>query len=932
MKKENDLISPNNPENKEITSSKKIHQNATNISQKKLNRTNFSDTIKILNLLKSCPTTTSTSFQTEKNSLNTNNIENNALNNSSQNFNTNMLDNLSYEEIKAICLNIFLLYAKPIKGQFYLSLRSIFRILKELEIIKENCLSYVDIEILNQQINKKGDKLNSEQFLDLLAKICCLLDDSFYKDKKGSFIKLIKIYILPFYLKKYNKGNYSSKFYCDETFNLSMNLNFKNLILVDFHLDQDSFSVLMSIIEGLKIIYEVYFSYSEFTTDKNIKKIHDKSFPIFIKFLKDFDILPYLISQRLAELYWYIMISEEINDLYKITEEKNFLKKFLANKEWELGKVYPFKKFFLLLPHISFYFYYPIKSKTNAQKLLYIIEKIYKSKGYQNMPNVYCKTFNKKYSIIPPVNIVEKITKNIIRENKKEIGNKNKEEILKKYIELNEENFAVLENYLEPLKNIFDIYCQIGDRSQYGKMSFSNFHKLLFDGDLLFINDKIKEKNNKEEASKEDENENVIIDNINKDKNNKNNKNGKKNNINNIISDENVLEKSKSGEISNRNKDTYNNQNEINNSNMAKRKLKLTDLNVVVSVICGNPNIPQYHSRFSKATKEPISSFKKNIILNSDFLSPNIDKSYRLDFILFIKSLILISLKLYPNSHFDFNESMKLFLNNDIELFVSKLNKKCLSLYPHNEQFNNLFKLISSSEEMIQLMEDIAPFISTYFNCYALNCEQNIKKMDFKIFIQFFKEYEIYPLWINLGNLSEIFYTQIYRAKDEKNEKNFFKVDEKIDFIQFLECFVLIGLTMNSGNDLDMTDKVLFLMDKMFSDNYGKIVKKIKAVSSLKDEYIFFEKILREKYPSYYERKYSNAAHRYDNKFYWVYEKNYANDKFTQQIDFGELFDKEKVKFNDVFEEGNNNEEKKQEAEAEYNNNNNEALNEIKEE
>ena len=70
--------------------------------------------------------------------------------------------------------------------------------LKELEIINENCLSYVDIEILNQQINRKGDKLNSQQFLDLLAKICCLLDDSFYKDKKGSFIKLIKLYILPY--------------------------------------------------------------------------------------------------------------------------------------------------------------------------------------------------------------------------------------------------------------------------------------------------------------------------------------------------------------------------------------------------------------------------------------------------------------------------------------------------------------------------------------------------------------------------------------------------------------------------------------------------------------------------------------------------------------------------------------------------------------
>ena len=152
----------------------------------------------------------------------------------------------------------------------------------------------------------------------------------------------------------------------------------------------------------------------------------------------------------------------------------------------------------------------------------------------------------------------------------------------------------------------------------------------------------------------------------------------------------------------------------------------------------------------------------------------------------------------------------------------------------------------------------------------------------------------------------------------------------KIDFFQFLECFILIGLTMNSGNDFDMDDKVLFLLDKMFSDNYGKNVKKIKSVSKLNDDYIFFEKILKEKYPSYYERKYSNAGHRYDNKFYWVYEKNYSNDKFTQQIDFGELFDRENVKFDDVFEEINNNtEEKKEENEL---NNNKETINEMKDE
>ena len=156
--------------------------------QKILNNTISSDTIKILSLLKSCPSTASSTFQLDNknntNSFNTNNLENN--------------DNLSYEEIKAICFKIFMIYAKPINGQFYLSKRHIFQIMKEMDILNYICLTNTDIEILVQQINKKNDKLNSEEFLDLLAKICCLLDDSFYKDKKASFRKLIQLYIRPY--------------------------------------------------------------------------------------------------------------------------------------------------------------------------------------------------------------------------------------------------------------------------------------------------------------------------------------------------------------------------------------------------------------------------------------------------------------------------------------------------------------------------------------------------------------------------------------------------------------------------------------------------------------------------------------------------------------------------------------------------------------
>ena len=126
-------------------------------------------------------------------------------------------------------------YAKPINEQLFLCKRYFFQIMKEIDILNENCLTYTDIEILIQKINKKSDKLNSEEFLDILAKICYLLDDSFYRDKKASFKKLIKLYIGP-YLQKKEKNENINDIKLEENIkyksyeNLNHNLNFKDLI------------------------------------------------------------------------------------------------------------------------------------------------------------------------------------------------------------------------------------------------------------------------------------------------------------------------------------------------------------------------------------------------------------------------------------------------------------------------------------------------------------------------------------------------------------------------------------------------------------------------------------------------------------------------------------------------------------------------------
>ena len=202
-----------------------------NLTEKKIINNNqnnpiTSDTIKILSLLKSYPSVVTSSSLQNENKQNFNSFKNTNGDINNNNNENNYTDNLSYEEIKAICLKIFMIYATPINGQFFLYKRYIFQILREMEILNENCITNVDLEILNQQINKKGDKLDSEQFLDLLAKICCLLDENFYRDKKGSFIKLIKLYIIP-YLQKMNK-NENSNTYGNEISNINNNIGTNN--------------------------------------------------------------------------------------------------------------------------------------------------------------------------------------------------------------------------------------------------------------------------------------------------------------------------------------------------------------------------------------------------------------------------------------------------------------------------------------------------------------------------------------------------------------------------------------------------------------------------------------------------------------------------------------------------------------------------------
>ena len=709
-----------------------INLNNSKLSNNILNSSGTNDTIKILNLLK-----------TDEGNENKNKLES--------------IREYNYEDILAICIKVFMYYAKPKNGQFYLSYNNMVKILKNCNIIDEKNFKSKDIDFLIQKINKGMGQFTSENFLDLLTKICMCLNTNYNDNKKEIFTNFIRLYLEPFCceMDKISEFENSQSILNDTIFEnkktininedenrikLNVSLNFKKFI-ENYSLDQNSYLILSSILQGLKQIYKHYFIY-ENNNHIDLKKIEQNSFNNFITFCREFEIFPYLINKNLIEFYWSIINSNSLEKL--INNSKISLDKF-KNKSYNIGIIYTFPKFVLLFSHIASYYFYSTKI-SKAERLLYLIEKIYHSKGYNILNKKLSTTYNKKYSIVPPKEVIELINKTLIEDEKtveklkyKKIESdftKNKGN-LQSFIGLNDENFKELEKYLDKLKDIFNIYTQIGDKFQFRKLNFSNFQKLLYDGGLLDI--KSSKQNNLILSTQRSF---IYQNSINKSDIIVKNKSNKSVSLPNINSSN--LNISKNSDL-----------NHPINQTKKKEKLNLAEVNIICSILSGYINYLEHNTNKNKS----YINFNKNLTMNTSSYRNN--TVYGFDFFLFIKSLPLISLRLFPNENNDINKSMKIFLNDKIKYFIKNLSEKLKSrsLIPEILKLINNF---SNNLKIKELIKDISPLIHNHFLNYA-NSKNRL--IDFDNFLLFFKDFDIYPHWISLTRIKEIFYAGYSKKK-----------------------------------------------------------------------------------------------------------------------------------------------------------------------
>ena len=783
-----------------------------NVSQSSnnLNTSVSNDTLKILNLLKTQPSNHPSS-----------------------------IPEYTYDDIKGICLRVFMSYAKPRNGRFFLSYLNLQKILKAAFIINESNFTAKDADILTQKINKGFNPFTSEDVLNYLTRVCSVVESNFYSDKKGKFINFIKRHLEPLIMKietgndvsmftplgsssRFNDKNFYNEIsksnisnsYAKNNNNLNICVNFQRFI-DNYSLDENTYLILTSISPGLKQIYLIYFRY-ETNRHHDLQKIENGSFKNFMEFSRDFQMTPYLISKNTLELYWSMIIATPIEQL--INNQSIKIDKF-NEEQYNIGTIYTFGKFLLYFAHIAA-FYYNSLEISNGEKLLYLIEKIYSSRGYTNLAKKSSVPYNMKLSIVPPKEVIELVNRRLLEESEKEKMRKkrtytNWHQDIKEFLELNSENYDILRPYIEKMRNIFGIYCKIGDKLQYGKMSFSNYQKMLIDGGLLFF------KRNKQSScntlSKRKLNLTIYENNTNMGRFSNSTFNFNFNTINanvnpvlsksmsqQLFANKNFLDSTLIGSSSNRNFSLEPKKN--------KTKLNISDINLIYSKISGFINFNSSKDRYKDKIYRNV-TLDKSQFLNMSSSKPN--GPFKLDFFLFRKTIPLIALRFYPNDTNDLNEAMSLFLEKKFPSFIDKISD-ITEMYSDTNELIQLMDQVAKNETLQKLKKDISPLIQKYFKFYTEIINKK-NRMTFEHFIFFFKDFNIYPHWMSMVNLKEIFYGEVNRKKE---------TGEELDLSSLLNCLLIIAICMNTGDDFSWADKVLFMLDKMFAEGGEQTMKK----------------------------------------------------------------------------------------------------------
>ena len=833
----------------------------------------------------------------EKNNIQ--NIENNLDNNNNDNNldNNNIENNQEEEEtIPQLTKNEILHYSHLIflnnatfinkNDDYFLSQQNLYKMLKECEIIPTS-LKLSEVDLIFKSISPKSLQINFDQFMKFLLKITQkLYPKEFSKDKKT---------VTNFFM-----NNFFSNF----TFLLDNNqIQVDNLYkcqyksiesLLSYQPDEKHIIIINKIIFTLNEIYIKYFNYE---IENNIE-LARKSIKNLIFFCREFEILPYILNETQIVTYYNLVINYQPN-----------IK--LIDDEINIGMIFTLNNFILFLIHISLYSYakhYDSNygdngNNSDISKFLIFLEKLECSKGMRNFTRKLSRPSANKLSLIPPKEVFIQLGEDN-DSNFNYNNNKINSSIKKNNKSLNvnynfgdfEENFIIKENSLinnnlPDLERTFLYFSRIGDKMNFSQMNLSSFSKFLKHCSLLY-DVPLKDKKKYNQMSKELMSKSSSINQDLKNSKSSSIKNNNSINNDNNLNEEKMKYKKKLKQIVN-SKDYLN-----NNDDNIDNKLGESDVNVIFSVLTGPRNydnskyykklldknsgicLNEWNSSSKRKDYQAINNFNSNnpktIITSGKGEKEN--QLMKLNFKTFLMSLQLFSVKLYPNISSEdalnklllkniipnlINENYEVQVNNNIS--QSNLNE--LNSY---ENIALLYDKISKDDEIKLFLQKLSDIISFYYKFYF---DEKTYNLYFDGYINFYKDFGIFPDLINLVQLKKIFSFLVDLKKNFKIDSSLSIEDLNLEnknfltYSEFIYSLSLTALLFDYDDNFSSIDKLLYLVERMNQSNgVKKWQKEIGRTYTHSNDFVSFLINMKKKYPNFYKTNNNNESHSGNNQ------------------------------------------------------------------
>ena len=710
----------------------------------------------------------------------------------------------------------------PEKNKYLLSQQSLYKMIKEISFK----LNINQIDLIFKKISPKSLQIDYEQFEQFLILLCQKeYSTEFQKDKKTTMKNFLQ--------NIYNKYDIVIKEETSNNKNDPSNYLYNSMKkLFNYSPNKSQLYIIEQINSTINEIYERYFN--DGTKDENY--VNENSLRSLIEFSRDFEIIPYIVTESQMSTYFFLSNENESQD-----------------KSPQFG----IHNFILLLIRMSVFFYEKNYQNSNVncnevRKLLIFLEKLEYSKGMNNFTRKLNRPSAKKLSLIPNKQIYLEL--NEINEDERN-NNKIQDNLIFDFNLI--ENNKLINNNINAFETTFSYFCSQGNKLNYKLMSYLSYVKFLKHCKLykeFSEEEKIKFNKISKQLVRKNLNENAFSYKRNK-------------------SQDNYYPSSKEKEYKNTINKIVNSSNKNNNL-----KLGESEITIIFSLLTGprNYNLNDYYQKMLDKNSGYSTSIWNNNekkfntkAINNNLRNENNKKFngsiLKMDFKTFLLSFIFISQKLFPNQNAE--KALNCLLEKKIIPNLIYNDKNIINTNKNQFYFDNLEKIYQTlkDEEYSFCIQKLKQVIGMYSKIYF-----DSNNINFNKFLSFYTDFSIFPDFINLLQMKTLFGFLCQKTKLEENKnsnsiKDLNNKNEYVNYNLFSISFAIIAM-INNIND-NFIYNLVGLIEKMnFSLGIKKSILKSGRTYTKSSDFVSFLDAIRNKYPQFFNINYNDNDNNNKNK------------------------------------------------------------------